>query len=97
MSKGKTISTRWKEWAEKEPGWAYSALACMMVAFAGLGVHLGILSGLWRTVGLIVMIAGGVGCEMILILRKQWWWASYWGICVLLGVGAWEIASVLLG
>jgi hypothetical protein len=97
MSKGKTISTRWRDWAIKEPGWAYAALSLMALSFVGLIVHLWILSGLWRTVGLIVMIAGGVGCELLLILRKQWWWASYWGICVLLGVSLWEIASYFFG
>ena len=97
MGKGKTISTRWKEWAQAEPAWAYSALAFMMIAFASLGAHLAILSGLWRTVGLISMIVFACLCELILTLRKQWWWASYWGICVLLGVGAWEIASYFFG
>lgn len=95
--KKKTISTRWKEWAEKEPGWAYSALSSMAIAFVGLIVHLWILSGVWRTVGLIVMITFAAICELILILRKQWWWASYWGICVILGVIGWEIASYFFG
>ena len=97
MSDHKTISTRWREWAQKEWAWAYSALTCMALAFSGLIVHLAVLSGLWRTLGLIVMITCAVLCEGILILRKQWWWASYWGICVLLGVGVWEIASYFFG
>jgi hypothetical protein len=92
---GDTISTRWKKWAEKEPGWAYTALTSMAIAFAGLITHLWILSGFWRTFGLIVMIVCAVICEGILILRKQWWWAGYWGIGVILGVGITEILSVI--
>ena len=92
-----TISNRWRDWAKVEPVWAYSALILMAVGLAGLIVHLWVLGGVIRSVGLWVMIAGGFGCEAILCLRKQWWWATYWGICVLLGVGAWEIASYFFG
>ena len=97
MSEHKTISTRWREWALKEPVWAYSALISMALSFAGLIAHLAILSGLWRTVGLISMIVFAVICELLLIVRRQWWWASYWGICVILGVICWEIASYFFG
>jgi hypothetical protein len=93
--KGKTISTRWKEWAEKEPGYSYTALLCMALGFLGLIVHLAVLSGIWRTVGLTIMIGGGVACEGILVYRRQWWWAGYWGLCVLIGVGVTEILSVV--
>ena len=97
MDKRKTISTRWKEWAEAEPFWAYFALACMALGFTGLIVHLAVLSGIMRTVGLITMIGGGVACEGILIYRRQWWWAGYWGLCVLLGVSITELLSYFLG
>lgn len=92
--KGKTISTRWKEWAEKEPVWAYSALTLMASGFLGLIVHLWVLSGVWRTVGLIVMISSGVLCEAILVYRKQIFWAIYWGVCVLIGVSVTELISI---
>lgn len=97
MSGRLTISNRWKEWALKEPIWAYTALFCMAMGFLGLIVHLAVLEGFWRTFGLITMVGGGVACEGILIYRRQWWWASYWGICVLLGVAVWEIASYFFG
>jgi hypothetical protein len=97
MSKRLTISNRWRNWAKEEWLWAYSALVFMAIGFSGLITHLWVLEGFWRGFGLIVMIVGGVSCEAILILRKQWWWATYWGICVLLGVGAWEIASYFFG
>ncbi len=95
--KKKTISTRWRDWARLEPGWAYSALSLMALSFVGLIVHLWVLSGLWRGLGLIVMIVAAVLCDGILLIRKQWWWFTYWTICVLLGVGAWEIASYFFG
>lgn len=97
MSKRLTISNRWRNWAKEEPFYAYSALAFMAIGFLGLIVHLAVLEGFWRGCGLVVMIVGGVLCEAVLCFRKQWWWATYWGICVLLGVGAWEIASYFFG
>ena len=97
MSKRLTISNRWRNWALAEPLWAYSALSLMALSFASLIVHLGILGGFWRGLGLIVMIVSAVLCDMILAFRKQWWWFTYWTICVLLGVGAWEIASYFFG
>jgi len=90
---GETISTKWKKWAESEPIWAYTALFCMMASFLSLGVHLGVLSGLWRTVGLIAMLVFAVLCELVLIMRKQLAWATYWGICVIGGVSLWELLS----
>jgi len=42
----KTISTRWKEWAESSPFWAYTALLCMGIAFFGLLVHLAVWGGM---------------------------------------------------
>ncbi|MBU1457041.1 MAG: hypothetical protein KKD01_20190 [Proteobacteria bacterium] len=93
MSDKDTISNKWRDWAKVEPIWAYSALILMAVAFSGLIAHLWVLDGIIRSIGLYVMIAGGVGCEVILILRKQKAWAWYWGLCVLFGVSVFEILS----
>lgn len=50
-----------------------------------------------RKIGLIVMITGGIVCELILLWCQQWWWAGYWGIAVVGGVAIVEIASYLAG
>jgi hypothetical protein len=92
-----TLTNRWIKW-EQVDKWGYTAWACMMLAFASLGVHLlAFLPGMVRGIALITMISFASLCELILILKKQWWWATYWGICVLLGVGAWEIMSYFFG
>ena len=96
MDKRKTISTRWKEWAEKEPFWAYSALASFALAMAGLVVHLGILSGFWRTFGLIMLIWWDGILLAITGFRRQWWWMSFF-IYITLGVIGWEVASYFFG
>lgn len=96
MSKGITISTRWKEWAEKEPFWAYSALTSFALAMAGLTIHLGVLSGLWRTIGLVMLIGFDALLLLITGLRKQFWWMSFF-IYITLGVIGWEIASYFFG
>jgi len=51
--------------------------------------------GFIRTVGLIVMIGCAVICEIILLLNKMWYWAAYWGIGVILGVGIIEIIAYM--
>ena len=94
---GETISTRWREWAKKEPLWAYSALSSMMLAFASLGIHLGVVNGTISGIALYAMIGCAVLCDVILALRRQWWWFSYWTICVIAGVIVWEIASYFFG
>jgi hypothetical protein len=96
MSKRKTISTRWKEWAIKEPGWAYTALSCFALSMTGLVMHLGVLSGLWRTVGLVMLIGFDVILLGITGFRKQWWWMTFF-IYVTLGVIGWEIGSYYFG
>jgi len=102
MSSKLTISDRWKLWALKDGKWgadwwwSYSALSLMSIGFIGLVSHLWILEGIWRTVGLIAMIFGGVSAEAIMVYRKQWWWAGYWGICVLAGVSITELLSYFL-
>ena len=42
----KTISTRWKEWAQSNPGTAYTVLALMAASFLGLIVHLAVWGGM---------------------------------------------------
>lgn len=96
MSKGKTISTRWKEWAKAEPFWSYIALYTMLWSFLGLIVHLAVLEGFLRTAGLVCMIMGAFMVEFILFFRKQWWWLSFWTY-VILGVIGWEVASYFFG
>ena len=53
--------------------------------------------GIIRTIGLIIMIACAVGCEAILLFCQQWWWAGYWGVGVIAGVGIVEILSYMNG
>ena len=58
------------------------------------------MSDLWgklRTIGLVVMIVFACLCELILILCQQWWWAAYWGLAVIGGVGLIEILSYISG
>lgn len=94
--KRKTISTRWKEWALIEPGWAYSALLCFALSMAGLVLHLGVLSGIWRTIGLLMLITFDGGLLAITGFRKQWWWFTFF-VYITLGVIGWEIASYFFG
>ena len=96
MSKGKTISTRWKEWAEEEPFWAYTALACFALAMTGLTIHLGILGGLWRTLGLVMLIGFDIGLLAITAFRRVWWWFTFF-CYITIGVIGWELASYFLG
>ena len=95
MAKRKTISQRWYAWNEKEPAWSYSALACFALAMLGLTIHLGI-PGLWRTVGLCMLIGFDCGLLAITFFRKQIWWFTFW-CYVTLGVVGWEIASYFFG
>lgn len=96
MGKKQTISTRWKEWTKKEPVWAYSALACFLIAMVGLTVHLGVLGGWVRYAGLWVLILGDAGAITITAIRKQWWWCSFF-IFITVGVIGWELASFFFG
>lgn len=93
---GKTISTRWKEWAEKEPFWAYLCLSTFMGSIFCLGIHLAVLSGIWRTVGLCGLIGFGCCTEGMLWFRKQWWWLAF-HTYVVVGVLGFEIASYFFG
>ena len=96
MGKRQTISTRWRVWTEKEPVWAYAALACFIISMLGLAVHLGVLHGIVRQVGLWVLIVGDIGVLGITAFRKQWWWFSFF-CYVTAGVIGWELASYFFG
>lgn len=104
MTKKVTLTNRWRKWAEgseghpAEPFWAYSALITMMLSFLSLGLHLCFfLPGVVTGGALISMIIFAVITEAIFIYRKQGWWTAYWGICVIGGVGLFEILSYYFG
>ena len=103
MTKRVTLTQRWRKWCwgseghPAEPGWAMSALACMMLAFASLGIHLGVPNGTVSGIALITMCTFAGLMEAICIYRKQWWWAAYWGLCVIIGVIVFEILSYFVG
>lgn len=96
MSKRKTISTRWKDWAIAEPFWAYTALTSFFLAMVGLTMHLWILEGFWRTFGLVMLIGFDAIVLAITAYRKIWWWFSFF-CYITLGVIGWEIASYFFG
>lgn len=96
MSEHKTISTRWREWAEKEWYWAYPCLCSFVGSVICLGVHLWFLHGPIRIYGLIGMISLATITTGILWLRKQWWWLSF-HTYIVVGVIGWEIASYFFG
>jgi hypothetical protein len=99
MPKSRTISTRWKDWA-LTPGefwWSYVALSTFMGSIAGLGLHLWVLDGLWRTVGLWILIVLACVTETILFCRARkvptvWWW-FWFHTYIVVGVIGWEVAS----
>ena len=96
MSKRKTISTRYTDFTKQEPFWAKVCLVLLSLSLLGLWVHLWVLSGVVRTLGLIAMIAFVTLAEGILIWKKQWWWAAFWG-CIIGLVSGFEIASYFFG
>jgi hypothetical protein len=99
MSKRKTISTRWSDWTRTSPLdkiLARTSLVLLALSLNGLWMHLWILSGFWRTFGLVAMIVFVVLAEGIMIWRKQWWWVAFWGTIIAL-VGAFEIGSYFFG
>ena len=96
MSKRVTISTRWKLWAEKEPILAYTALFLFGGAIAGLILHLAVLSGFLRQLGLIILVVGDAGAILITGLRKQFWWFTFF-LTITACVIAWELASYFFG
>ena len=44
----KTISTRWKEWAQKKPFMAYLTLLILSLSLLGLWVHLAFWGGMFQ-------------------------------------------------
>lgn len=44
----KTISTRWKEWAEKSPTMAYLTLLILATGLLGLWIHLAVWGGMFN-------------------------------------------------
>jgi len=103
MTKRVTLTQRWRKWAwgseghPPEPFWAFSALGCMALAFLSLILHLGVSNGMVSGIALITMISFAALCDVILALRKQWWWFIYWTSCVIVGVILFEIASYFFG
>ena len=95
MSKRKTISQRWYKWGETDPFWAYTALYCFLFAMIGLAIHLG-MPGVFKTIGLSMLIICDCGLLFITAFRKIWWWFSFW-CYVTFGVITWELASYFLG
>ena len=96
MSKRKTISTRYTDFSKAEPFWSKVVLILLSLSLLGLWVHLWVLTGLVRTLGLIAMISFVVLAEAILWWKKQGWWFSFWAVIIAL-VGGYEIASYFFG
>lgn len=109
MSKRATISQRWYAWSDAEPFFAYTALISFVLSVGvGLPIHLGCgwvlthllghpeLVGLWRTIGLFMLIGFDALLLLITFLRKQWWWAWFFTY-ITVGVLGFEIASYFFG
>ena len=96
MSKRKTISTRYTDFTKQEPFWAKVCLVLLALSLLGLWIHLWVLTGLVRTLGLVAMIVFVVLAEVILFWKKQWWWFYFW-LTIILLVGGFEIASYFFG
>jgi hypothetical protein len=99
MSKGKTISTRWTEWTNASPIWARIALGTFISSILCLGLHLAVLHGLWRTVGLYGLIILAVCTQTIMFFQARkyptvWWW-FWFHAYVVTGVVVFEISSYL--
>lgn len=102
--KRKTISTRWTDWTNTSilDKWlARITLLMLATSLNGLWLHLWVLSGVWRTVGLVTMIVMVTLAEAIMIWRAikvptVWWWVYFWGRIILL-VSVTEIASYFFG
>lgn len=102
--KGKTISTRWSDWTRSSPLdkiLARITLGLLAMSLNGLWLHLFVLQGVWRTVGLIAMIAFVAIAEGIMIWRATkhptvWWWVWFWGAWICGGVAGFEIVSYIV-
>ena len=67
-----------------------------MTSIAGLGLHLGFLYGLWRNIGLGILIVFAIWTQTALGLRKMWWWFTF-HVYIVLGVIGWELISYFFG
>ena len=74
-----------------------SALVSMLLAFVSLILHLGVKNGTVSGIALITMCVFAALCDVIFVLRKQWFWFWYWTSCVIVGVIVFEIASYFFG
>lgn len=92
MSKGKTISTRWTDFTKENKFLARLCLILQFMSLNGLWLHLWILSGVWRTVGLIGMIVFISISQGILWWKKVLWWFWFWNVIILVVIG-FELAS----
>jgi hypothetical protein len=102
--KKKTISTRWSDWtnASKLDKWlARITLVLLATSLNGLWLHLWVLQGVWRTVGLITMIVSVALAQTIMHLRAAKiptikWWIVFW-YCIIGLVIGFEITSYFFG
>lgn len=102
--KGKTISTRWTDWTNKSPldkFLARTSLVLLAMSLNSLWLHLWVLQGIWRTIGLIAMIVFVAIAEGIMIWRAiihptVWWWVAFWGGWICGGVAMFEIVSYIV-
>jgi len=104
MSKRKTISTRWSDWTRisvLDKWLARITLIMLATSLNGLWLHLWVLQGVWRTVGLVTMIVMVTLAEGIMVWRATkhptvWWWVGFWGAIISLVIG-FEVASYYFG
>ena len=94
--KKKTISTRWSDFTKNDKGWARTCIILQAMSLNGLWLHLWVLTGIWRTVGLIGMIVFISLAQIILFWKKVFWWFWFWN-CIIATVIAFEIASYFFG
>jgi len=96
VDKKKTISTRWTDFTKNNKFLARLALILQAMSLNGLWLHLWVLSGVWRTVGLIAMIVFISVAQIILYCKRVMWWFWFWNCIIALVIG-FEIASYFFG
>jgi hypothetical protein len=94
--KPKTISMRWWAWKAVDPVFAALAACAFSLSMSGLVIHW-VGFGLWRTVGLWMLIGFDVILLTITFVRARkfpdvWWWFTFF-CYITVGVIGWEIAS----
>jgi hypothetical protein len=104
MAKKVTLTKRWEKWAEgsegvaADPFWAYTAVVTMALSFASLICHFMFFMPGWFTGGALITMCVSAGItEAIFLYRRQFWWAWYWGLCVIIGVIVFEALSYFVG